>query len=258
VLNFELLTAMTEISDLMIVKATGEYDCEIVVRLSLDCRSLNRISGLERCTALEVLNLSGNVISAIEGLESLENLKRLDLSYNRIKTIGDGLARSHKLEYLSLAGNSISSLAEVEALSTLPALTSLILQSPQEPQSERNPVCADPSYNATVRRALPRLNTLDCGSALVLDMVLDMGERIEDLAARAKQSSEVGADDPGQDEVNPASLESWMVGVGGLGEEAQGKAATDKASAVVGEILSQECNTLLRKASTVAAQKQVN
>ena len=42
--------------------------------------ALGRIEGLERCTALEELNLSSNSIELIQGLSTLTRLRVLDLA----------------------------------------------------------------------------------------------------------------------------------------------------------------------------------
>lgn len=71
----------------------------------LDARSLNiqRLDGLEHCTSLTKLYLSGNVVPDVAPLASATNLVVLDLRGNRITDI-EAIAGLLFLEYLDLSG----------------------------------------------------------------------------------------------------------------------------------------------------------
>ncbi|XP_015744996.1 centriolin isoform X1 [Python bivittatus] len=119
------------------------------------------IENLEKCSKLEVLNLSHNLIEKIEKLDKLLKLLDLNLSFNKISKI-EGIEHLHNLQKLNLAGNEIehlpmwlgkklrslrilnlrknkiSSLHEVAKLKPLKDLTSLFLAD--------NPVVNLPHY----------------------------------------------------------------------------------------------------------------
>uniref|UniRef100_A0A8C8VG35 Centriolin n=1 Tax=Pelusios castaneus TaxID=367368 RepID=A0A8C8VG35_9SAUR len=64
------------------------------------------IENLEKCSKLEVLNLSNNQIEKIEKLDKQLKLRELNLSYNKISKI-EGLEHMQNLQKLNLAGNEI-------------------------------------------------------------------------------------------------------------------------------------------------------
>jgi len=89
---------------------------------------INKISGLENLTQLEVLDLSGNRIEKIEGLENLTKLKLLDLSENGLGSEGhikkiEGLNSLKKLETLYLHHNEIKTIENIGSLTSLTRLT---------------------------------------------------------------------------------------------------------------------------------------
>ena len=55
-----------EITDALIKSATGEYDLEMVRRLTISSMKISRISGLDGCFRLIELSLSHNQIVEIE------------------------------------------------------------------------------------------------------------------------------------------------------------------------------------------------
>ncbi|KAG8141759.1 hypothetical protein E2320_006447 [Naja naja] len=67
------------------------------------------IENLEKCSKLEVLNLSHNQIEKIEKLDKLLKLLDLNLSFNKISKI-EGIEHLHSLQKLNLAGNEIEHL----------------------------------------------------------------------------------------------------------------------------------------------------
>jgi len=151
-----------DINDERIKYATGEYDVEVVRRLSLPEAGLLRIRGLERCRLLVSLSLPMNSIEKIEGLETLMSLRRLDLSCNEIRQVGEGLRPLEELEYLDLSGNAI--VGADEAARQLPQKI-LYLHFRTYDKKWTNPCCEEPTYAVAMR--LPSLLVLD-GERLVL------------------------------------------------------------------------------------------
>ncbi|NXG14590.1 CNTRL protein, partial [Grallaria varia] len=64
------------------------------------------IENLEKCSKLEILNLSNNQIEKIEKLDKLVKLRELNLSCNRISKI-EGIEHMQNLQKLNLEGNEI-------------------------------------------------------------------------------------------------------------------------------------------------------
>ncbi|NWU08088.1 CNTRL protein, partial [Cephalopterus ornatus] len=64
------------------------------------------IENLEKCSKLEILNLSNNQIEKMEKLDKLLKLRELNLSCNRISKI-EGIEHMQNLQKLNLAGNEI-------------------------------------------------------------------------------------------------------------------------------------------------------
>ena len=77
------------ITDALVRKATGQYDPDIIQRLSLQRLSLKSMMNLDRCTCLIELSLAWNEITEINGLSHMTCLKKLDLSHNKIRKIGN-------------------------------------------------------------------------------------------------------------------------------------------------------------------------
>lgn len=146
------------ITDKLIIKESGQYDPEIVARLSLDGLGIKIIQNLSRCTSIIELSLRNNEISMITGLESLSTLTKLDLSFNKIKKI-DNLTGLLNLQYLDLRRNYVSNIADIEHLQSLQQLNALFLQGIDG--DDANPVCQNPSYVTFILRVLPQLYLLD-------------------------------------------------------------------------------------------------
>ena len=105
------------------------YFEELEGELTLPDSNLFDISGLEKCTNIEVLdlsnnqiiniipigflskltdiNLSGNNIHDISVLDNLQNLQRVDISFNEIDDISP-LFELQNLEYVNIIGNNVS------------------------------------------------------------------------------------------------------------------------------------------------------
>merc|ERR1719231_2200968 len=81
-----------EITDVLIKSKSGEYDLEMVRRLTISSMKLAR---------------SRNQIVEIEGLDNLPLLERLDLSWNEIRRARN-LAHLQALAFLDLRGNRVA------------------------------------------------------------------------------------------------------------------------------------------------------
>ncbi|XP_010806632.2 centriolin isoform X1 [Bos taurus] len=154
------------ITEALVKKLTKQENLALVKSLNLSLskdggKKFKYIENLEKCTKLEILNLSHNLIGKIEKVDKLLKLRELNLSYNKICKI-EGIENLHNLQKLNLAGNEIehipawlgkklkclrvlnlkankiSSLQDVSKLKPLQDLTSLILA--------ENPVVTLPHY----------------------------------------------------------------------------------------------------------------
>uniref|UniRef100_A0A7M4ESE9 Centriolin n=1 Tax=Crocodylus porosus TaxID=8502 RepID=A0A7M4ESE9_CROPO len=102
------------------------------------------IENLEKCSKLEVLNLSNNQIekieNKIEGIEHMQHLQKLNLAGNEIEHIPVWVGKKlRSLRILNLKENKISSLHDIAKLKPLKDLTSLFLAN--------NPVVNLPHYH---------------------------------------------------------------------------------------------------------------
>ncbi|XP_070315281.1 LOW QUALITY PROTEIN: centriolin [Odocoileus virginianus] len=154
------------ITEALVKKLTKQENLALIKSLNLSLskdggKKFKYIENLEKCTKLEILNLSHNLIGKIEKVDKLLKLRELNLSYNKICKI-EGIENMHNLQKLNLAGNEIehipvwlgkklkclqvlnlkankiSSLQDVSKLKPLQDLTSLILA--------ENPVVTLPHY----------------------------------------------------------------------------------------------------------------
>jgi hypothetical protein len=159
---------------------TGLTSCTSLERLWICETRITTIQGLGSCTRLRELYLCSNRIRCIQGLEGLGELRKLALSDNHITQITrlEGLGRLEQLQLgnnrihhlhnafhgnpalrrLNLSGNRITHFDDLVSLTHLPALTHLWLE---DPNFERNAVCALSNYQTYLIHALPRLQRLD-------------------------------------------------------------------------------------------------
>jgi len=87
-----------------------------VKRLALSTNAIEKITGLNGLTNLEILSLGRNGLRKIDGLEPVGGtLKQLWLSYNYIDKLG-GLTVCPNLEVLYISNNRVSSWGEIEKL----------------------------------------------------------------------------------------------------------------------------------------------
>lgn len=148
---------MIHITDQLIKRATGEYDCEIITRLRLEQLGITIIQNLDRCESLIELSLSRNEITSTAGLSTLTSLRVLDLSFNRIPRIE--LESLVSLITCDLRANLISEVQDLSTLAKISTLKTLSLR--DRDHSNANPVCAHPAYRNNLLMILPGLDTLD-------------------------------------------------------------------------------------------------
>ena len=238
------------INEDMIVRNSGEYDPEVVTRLTLQQKGLTEISNLTRCTSLTYLDLSRNAIKTIAGLDELDSLKRLDLSFNKLETIGSSLSANVNLVSLNLRGNYIKEKSELDGLVSLEKLDSLQLQ--DEAGRDGNPVCKDPQYVSYVQRTLTSLTLLDGGHLLLVDCVADMNERME-----AMKPDESGCKTPPSEPWFAAEDVASFDGTGSENAEKNANfAQVDDTVQAIDDVLKFEGTRLLKEASSVLSKAQ--
>lgn len=150
--------------DILLKKASGAYDLELVSRLDISasiCKkkglgSISALVGIEECTSLVELDVSGQNVDDLRPLSSLKRLCKLNLSSNKI-AFTEGLEKLEALEHVQLQGNQIRTVEDIEKLSLCPNLKHLYLKH----GDLSNPVCSHPSYTTTMLRKFPKLVSLD-------------------------------------------------------------------------------------------------
>ncbi|KFW83737.1 Centriolin, partial [Manacus vitellinus] len=102
--------------------------CSKLEILNLSNNQIEKMEKLDKLLKLRELNLSCNRISKIEGIEQLQNLQKLNLAGNEIEHIPVWLGKKlRSLRVLNLSHNKLSSLHDITKLKPLQDLTSLFL-----------------------------------------------------------------------------------------------------------------------------------
>ncbi|XP_064532715.1 centriolin isoform X1 [Pseudopipra pipra] len=102
--------------------------CSKLEILNLSNNQIEKMEKLDKLLKLRELNLSCNRISKIEGIEQLQNLQKLNLAGNEIEHIPVWLGKKlRSLRVLNLSQNRLSSLHDIAKLKPLQDLTSLFL-----------------------------------------------------------------------------------------------------------------------------------
>ena len=104
-----------DVSDFDIDVIDGVEHCTGITGLNLSGNNISSIGRLAFLTLLETLYLSNNIISDIGCLVSLKELRELDVSFNQIDDISV-LARMPNLHYVNLVGNPITDKKPIEKL----------------------------------------------------------------------------------------------------------------------------------------------
>ena len=199
-------------------------------------------------------------ITTIKGLESLTLLRRLDLSHNKIKQIGGGLASLTTLQWLDLKDNLLERVEDLQALKPLTALTALSLQSCDG--EDCNPMCLLPTYTlAAVQAVVPSLATLDGGHVLVHEAYDEIERAATGGAAAAAAAAAAGASAASDD----AGVDAWFDPLELFVEDAAVLASTSGNKSDTGkgvlaglgrtdEMLKADCTMLLRKADAAISK----
>ncbi|KAL2298169.1 hypothetical protein Nmel_017132, partial [Mimus melanotis] len=128
--------------------------CSKLEVLNLSNNQIEKIEKLDKLLKLRELNLSCNRISKIEGIEHLQNLQKLNLAGNEIEHIPVWVGKKlRSLRCLNLKQNKVSSLHDIAKLKPLQDLTSLFLA--------ENPVASLPHYCLYTIFHLRALENLD-------------------------------------------------------------------------------------------------
>lgn len=220
-------------------KASGEYDCEVVLRLNLEGLGLTSIGNLASCTILRDLFLAKNEISDVNPLKVLsESLERLDLSFNKISSI-DALESLQKLTWLDVKGNQLGSFDSISCLSSMQKLQSLFLQTVDS--TYQNGVCKLTSYSSRIMQLNPNLIILDGHHVDLLTATMN----VEEAIANVRSDAEAAKDIP---------IEPWFTTEDVDIPEEFSLPSADEVISKIGSALKSDCSRLLQKAQS-AMQK---
>mmetsp|Transcript_19954 Transcript_19954/g.28678 ORF Transcript_19954/g.28678 Transcript_19954/m.28678 type:complete len:241 (+) Transcript_19954:112-834(+) len=201
------------ITEALIIRQSGEYDCEVITKLKIEKLGIQKISNLDNCTSLIDLSLANNDIMQISGLDCLVSLKRLNLSFNKIRRI-ENVLELENLEYFDLRANSISQMDDVVGLGKLPKLSNLALRGLGG--DDANPVCQHPAYRSIITRSLPNLTILDGGLMGLIEASDEIEKHLESLQPQNQDDEEASAITPWidaeslKDASDPVDIESFM------------------------------------------------
>ena len=102
-----------------------ETDVKTLSSISGKGKAVRSLAGLEKCSALALLELTDGEITDLTPIKALTNIQSLTLARNKIKDIS-ALAGLTNLQYLDLTGNEVS---DLRPLTNLKSLNSLYLSS---------------------------------------------------------------------------------------------------------------------------------
>lgn len=98
-----------------------DEDLKKVFILEAKGKQIGNLSGLEKCTNLQLINLAQNGVADITPIKDLANLQSLDLSQNKL-TDAAPLAGLKALQFVELSNNQLAALPALDALNKLAAL----------------------------------------------------------------------------------------------------------------------------------------
>lgn len=101
----------------------AESDVKSLSSITGKDKAVRSLKGLEKCSALALLELTGGGISDLAPIKDLANIQSLTLARNKITDIS-ALAGLTNLQYLDLTGNAV---ADLRPLAKLKSLNSLYL-----------------------------------------------------------------------------------------------------------------------------------
>lgn len=195
---------------------SGEFALESILLLKLQGLGLVDLGCLGECLGLEWLDLSGNALTQLGPLASLRQLAVLNVANNRLTGL-EPLAACENLQSLNAAGNLLAGPGQLQCLAALPSLERLRLRHPSARLS--NPLCASPSYWASVRELLPGLKVID--GERVSGRGSDFYQLCRDLDSSLRPGSSSGPRAvEAQPWVEPGYWESWPTRSSSILEEA--------------------------------------
>ncbi|KAG5464426.1 hypothetical protein LSCM1_00612 [Leishmania martiniquensis] len=191
--------------------SSRQYDPQIIFHVNVPRRGYHTIdcSAFVRCSALHVLDLSGNKLSTLSGMESVApQLTFLNAAENSLHDIR-ALATCAALEQCMLEGNKLPSFASLEPLVTLPCLNTLVLQrrvllqsgdtglGGSHQSSDKlllldNPVCRDAvAYKEHFLAKVPHVRWVDGVSAYLRARILAEGNAKESDEGTANSATAI-------------------------------------------------------------------
>ena len=177
------------ITESLVKRAAGEYDCEVVQRLNLDALGIHKISSLGNCIILKELYLGKNEITEISGLDCVSGtLEKLDLSFNRINSLLN-LETMTRLKWLDLRENQISKFSDVGELAMLPNLRTIYFQGLDDNHS--NPICKLILYAPQILAINPEITILDGHHCGLIQVVASVEEAMKNVKPDLVAFSEV-------------------------------------------------------------------
>lgn len=131
--------------------ASQQYDVALIYHASLPRLKFSHIdpNALARCSALQLVDLSGNKLTTLAGLEPVAaRLTFLNVAENALRDVSV-LAACTELQRCHLEGNALAAVTDLAVLVSLPQLSELVLQrsvvladtNPVETLLLDNPVC---------------------------------------------------------------------------------------------------------------------
>ncbi|XP_028345422.1 leucine-rich repeat-containing protein 61 [Physeter macrocephalus] len=195
---------------------SGEFALESVVLLKLQGLGLVDLGCLGERPGLGWPDLSGNALTQLGPLASLRQLAVLNVAHNRLTGL-EPPAACENLQSLNAAGNPLAGPAQLQRLAAPRGLERLRLRDPLARLS--NPLCASPSYRASVRELLPGLTVID--GERVSGRGSDFYQLCRDLDSSLRPSSGSGPRAvEAQPRVEPGCWESWPTRSSSILEEA--------------------------------------
>ncbi|KAF8291315.1 hypothetical protein TcYC6_0122790 [Trypanosoma cruzi] len=149
------------LSEECILRASRQYDVEMVFQISLCSRGLRSLGdGFACCLALVRVDVSRNRLTSLEGIALLAgSLRYINASENEVEDLA-GVDRCSLLEEVRLEGNQLSNEMAIVPLAQLSNLRSLSLQREMPLSGDThetllldNPICRDKgAYDKILQR----------------------------------------------------------------------------------------------------------
>lgn len=144
-------SSSNELTEASVLVSSGQYDVALIHQLVLRGHGLKSLnSGLVRCQALAILDVSCNALTTLKGIESVAlTLTFLNAAENQLTDI-TALSSCTSLERVHLQGNMLRTRDSLAPLTVLHGLEELWLRKSTSldgtPVDLGNPICADAAY----------------------------------------------------------------------------------------------------------------